>query len=279
MPDRITVGNVDILAFLDMVPPPYEPTNFFPDVPLSAWDPYSADHLEDGQLQLYFGCFALRTRGQVVMVDTGVGPGPHASHGNRRGDMLNKLALRGISPEDVTMVVHTHLHYDHVGWNVTWEGSRPRATFPNARYLVPRSDWEYSTAPAVLEKATHIKESVLPLKKLGVMDLIEGEQTVSDEISTVPTPGHTPGHINVIVSSQGQKAVVVGDVFHSKVQVQEPGWCPGVDVDAALGTRSREALLAQMEQEGFIAAAGHFKPEEQFGRVIRLQGRRYWQVL
>jgi glyoxylase-like metal-dependent hydrolase (beta-lactamase superfamily II) len=120
---------------------------------------------------------------------------------------------------------------------------------------------------------------VVPLEGLGVMELIEGEHTITPEISTVPTPGHTPGHINVIISSQGQKGVVVGDVLHSKVQVQEPGWCSRADIDRELGQRSREAMLERAEREDFIVAAGHFKPEDHFGRVIRVEGRRYWQVL
>jgi glyoxylase-like metal-dependent hydrolase (beta-lactamase superfamily II) len=193
--------------------------------------------------------------------------------------LLDQLKLQGVSPEDVVSVVHTHLHADHVGWNITLEGGQPRATFPRAKYLVPRDDWEHFTEPAVLETAPYVRDSVVPLEGLGVMELIEGEHTITPEISTVPTPGHTPGHINVIISSQGQKGVVVGDVLHSKVQVQEPGWCSRADIDRELGQRSREAMLERAEREDFIVAAGHFKPEDHFGRVIRVEGRRYWQVL
>ena len=75
MGDRVTVGNVEVLVFIDMVPPPYDPGEFFPQVPLDAWEPYRSDTLENGRLQLYYGCFALRSRGQVVLVDTGMGPG------------------------------------------------------------------------------------------------------------------------------------------------------------------------------------------------------------
>jgi glyoxylase-like metal-dependent hydrolase (beta-lactamase superfamily II) len=262
-----------------MVPPPYDPTEFFPGVSQDAWEPYKQDHLEDGHLQLYYGLFALRSQGRIVLVDTGMGPGPHPTRGNRRGDLLNQLKLQGVNPEDVVYVVHTHLHADHVGWNITQEGGQPRATFPRAKYLVPRDDWEHFTEPAVLETAPYVRDSVVPLEGLGVMELIEGEHTITPEISTVPTPGHTPGHINVIISSQGQKGVVVGDVLHSKVQVQEPGWCSRADIDRELGQRSREAMLERAEREDFIVAAGHFKPEDHFGRVIRVEGRRYWQVL
>ena len=279
MADRATVGNVEALGFIDMLPPPYDPGEFFPEVPSEAWAPYKAEHLQDGRLQLYYGCFALRSLDKVVLVDTGVGPGPHPTRGNRRGDLLNQLKLGGIKPEDVTTVVHTHLHFDHVGWNISVEGGRPRPTFPKARYLVPRADWEHFTSPAVLEKESHISDCVLPLETLGVLDLIDGEQAITPEIRTIPTPGHTPGHVNVVISSQGEKGVVVGDVLHSRVQVEQPGWGSRADIDKEMGLRTRETVLDRFEREGFLIAAGHFKPEEHFGRLVRMEGRRYWQVI
>lgn len=279
MADNLTIGNVEVLALIDMVPPPYETGTFFPQVPRDAWGPYEADVLEDGMVQLYYGCFALRSQGTVVMVDTGMGPGPHPTRGNRTGNLLNLLSGQGIQPEDVNVVVHAHLHADQVGWNVTVESGRPRATFPRARYMVPKADWDHFKSPQALEKAPYVRDSVLPLEGLQVMDLIEGEHTITSEITTVPTPGHTPGHLNVLISSQGEKGVVVGDVLHSKVQVQEPGWCSRADLDAELGQKSREAMLERMERGSLIVAAGHFKPAEHFGKVVRLEGRRYWQVV
>ena len=279
MSNQISIGDVEVLAFIDMVPPPYDPEEFFPGVTRSDWEPYAADYLEGDNLQLYYGCFALRSKGQTILVDTGMGPGPHPSRGNLTGDLLNLLKGRGISPEDVDVVVHTHLHPDHVGWNVTLEDGQPRATFPKARYLVPRKDWDHFTQASVLESAAHVRDNVLPLQDLGAIDIIDEEHTVTPEITTIPTPGHTPGHLNVLVTSAGQKGVLVGDVLHAKVQVLEPGWCSRADLDKELGQKSREAMLDRMEQERLIVAAGHFKPDEHFGRVVRSQGRRYWQVI
>ena len=279
MADSVTIGNVEILALLDMVPPPYETGEFFPDVPPEAWAPYKADHLEEGKLQLYYGCFALRSQGRVLMVDTGMGPGPHPTRGNRTGDLLNQLKRQGIGPADVDIVVHTHLHVDHIGWNVTVEGGRQRPTFPMARYLVPKADWDHFTTASMLEEAPYVRDSVVPLEGLQVMDLIEGEHAITPEVSTLPTPGHTPGHLNVLISSQGQKGVIVGDVLHSQVQVQNPDWCTRADLDKDLGLKTRRDMLERMERESFIVAAGHFKPRENFGRVARREGRRYWQVV
>ena len=242
------------------------------------WEPYE-DILEDGQIQLYYGHFFIRSGGKTIMVDTGMGPGPHVERGNVTGDLLNQLKLAGVSPEDVDLVVHTHLHPDHVGWNVDLSGEAPKPYFPKARYLVPRVDWEHFTTPEVLETAPHVRDSVVPLESMGVLDLVDDGHNLTDEVTTLATPGHTPGHQVVLLSSQGERAMVVGDALHSRVQVQEPDWCAMVDTDKDDSRRSRHALLDRAESEGQVIAAGHFGLHDHLGKVVRIEGRRYWQVL
>ena len=198
---------------------------FFPDVPKEAWGPYREAQLdENGEIALPYLLFALRSQGQTIMIDTGMGPGPHVSRGNRTGDLINQLKRHGIGPDDVDVVVHTHLHADHVGWNVTYENGQPTATFPKARYLVPRPDWDYFTQPDILslERNEHVRDYVVPLEGLGVMDLIDPGHNITSEVSTMHTPGHTPGHICVMINSQGQSGAVVGDVFHMSVADRAP---------------------------------------------------------
>ena len=126
MIEKFTVGNVELGAVLDMIPPPRHPSDFFPDVTAEQWAPYSDEVLVDRQVQLYFGHFFLHSRGKTILVDTGLGPGPHQARGNVTGDLLNQLMLQGVKPEDVDIVVHTHLHADHVGWNLDLSGASPR---------------------------------------------------------------------------------------------------------------------------------------------------------
>ena len=278
MAERVTVGNVEIVAVLDMVPPPRDPAAFFTDVPVEDWAPYRSDALEDGKLQLYYGCFFVRSQGKVVLVDTGMGPGPHPERGNRTGDLLNQLKHKGVGPADVDIVAHTHLHPDHVGWNIDLTGDRPAPYFTLARYLVPRLDWEHFTKPEILDSAPHVQSNVVPLEALGIMELVDGDHSITDEITTMDTPGHTPGHQVILISSQGEKAMIVGDVLHSVAQVQEPDWCAAVDIDKQDSRHSRAGLLDRAENEGYLVAAGHFHPDRHIGRVVRLEGRRYWQV-
>ena len=289
MADKVTVGNVEITAVLDMVPLPRDPSAMFPDVPAGDWAGH-ADALEGGRLQLYYGVFLVRSQGITILVDTGLGPGPHPNQGNVKGELFDNLRdilipadrrnNTNVGPSDeVNVVVHTHLHGDHVGWNLRWSGGMPAPYFRRARYLVPRLDWDHFTQPHVLEASPYIKTQVLPLQRLRKMELIEGEHNITDEVSTLPTPGHTPGHQVILITSQGEKAMIAGDVLHSKVQVQEPGWCAGVDINKDQSLQSREALLDRAEREDYVVAAGHFHPKDHIGKVVRLEGRRYWQAL
>ena len=279
MVDRLTVGNVVIGAALDMIPPPRHPRDFFPDVAMAQWAPYEDDVLVEGHVQLYYGHFFVHSQGKTIMVDTGMGPGPHPTRDNRRGDLLNQLVKVGVNAEDVDIVVHTHLHADHVGWNLDLSGAKPKPYFPNATYLVPRTDWEHFIKPDNLKAAPWVRDSVVPLEELGLMELFDSEHNITAEVTTLATPGHTPGHQVILVNSGGQKAMIVGDVLHSKVQVQESSWCAGVDTNKADSGRSREELLKRAVDESYIVGAGHFHPDEHVGRVIMMKGRRYWQPL
>lgn len=275
---NISIGDTELVGVLDMVPPTRDPAVFFNDVPIENWDPYQKEHLECGELQLYFGCFFIRSGEKVVLVDTGMGPGPHSDRGNRTGDLLNQLKRHSVDPSDIDIVIHTHLHPDHVGWNMIKNDGVYQPTFPNAEYLVPRLDWEYFTASENAKSAPYVRKYVVPLEKLGRMVLVDGEHSVTEEITTLPTPGHTPGHQVILISSGRDKAMVVGDVLHNSVQVHESSWCSRVDIDKGQSTESRERILDKAEQEGYLVAAGHFHPDRHFGRIIRMNGRRYWQV-
>ena len=289
MADKVVVGNVEIIAVMDMVPPPRAPEQMFPGITQDDWKPYE-DILESGQLQLYYGVWVVHSQGKTILVDTGMGPGPHEHLGGRTGNLYEELRPiltpadrannTNVSPSDeVDIVVHTHLHGDHVGWNLRYSGGMPAPYFRKARYLVPRLDWEYFTQPEILEQRPYIKTQVQPLQRLRKMDLIDEGHNITDEVTTLATPGHTPGHQAILINSQGEKAMIVGDVLHTKAQVFEPAWTAGVDVDKEASQRSRAALLDRAENEGYVVAAGHFHPDDHLGKVIRQDGRRYWQVI
>ena len=261
----------------------------FPDVPASAWEAYQ-DTLENGMLQLYYGAFVVVSQGKTILVDTGMGPGPHPERGNLTGNLYEVVSdvlqppdntmNTNVSPSDqVNFVVHTHLHADHVGWNLRYSGGMPAPNFRRARYWIPKPDYDYFTEPERLEQTPYIQRQIIPLRRLRLQEIIEGPKAVTDEVSVLPAPGHTPGHQVVLIDSNGQKGAVVGDLLHNIAQVSEPSWCAGVDYDKAQSAASREKLLDLAEKEGWILAAGHFPPGKQVGKVVREGDKRRWQPL
>jgi glyoxylase-like metal-dependent hydrolase (beta-lactamase superfamily II) len=261
----------------------------FPEVPTAAWEPYK-DTLEDGQLQLYYGAFVVQSGGTTILVDTGMGPGPHPDRGNRTGNLYEVVSdvlvppdnrrNTNVSPSDqINFVIHTHLHADHVGWNLRYSGGMPAPYFRRARYIISKPDYDYFTEEKMLEKSPHIQRQVIPLRRLRLQQIVEGEHEVTEGIMVVPAPGHTPGHQVVLINSAGKKAMVAGDLLHTIAQVSESTWCAGVDYDKAQSAASREKLLTLAEKEGWVVAAGHFPPGKQIGKVVRDGGKRVWEPL
>ena len=205
----LTIGNVELVSLTDGGMGP-APTDVFPDSTMDAWRSDFPGLLDaDGNIRLRLGSLAVRSGGKLIIVDTGM-QFPDSS-----GTMMTDMAEKGIDREAVDLVVSTHLHPDHVGWNLT----NGEPTFPNARYLVPRTDWDYWTQPDVLAEAAHVQEQVLPLDKLNVMDLIADDYSITDDLTSVATPGHTPGHISIVIVSAGERGFILGDVAHSPAEV------------------------------------------------------------
>jgi glyoxylase-like metal-dependent hydrolase (beta-lactamase superfamily II) len=118
----------------------------------------------------------------------------------------------------------------------------------------------------------------MPLDKLKVLDLIDGEHKVTSELTTLPTPGHTPGHISVAIASAGQRGFILGDVSHTPAQAHYTDWSPNFDVDGELSRKTRREVFDRLEREGALVSAGHY-PAPGFGRFVRQRGRRIWQEM
>ncbi len=261
---RKTVGNVELVSLTDDhgAGPA---TVVFPASTMETWRAEYPELLDaDKLIHPRYGSVAVRSDGRLIVVDTGGGP--------PTGALLDEMKRKGVDREAVDVVVTTHLHPDHVGWNLT--DTRP--TFPNARYLVPKKDYDYWTGPGVLEESPHVSDSVVPLDALGALDLIEGEHSLTSELTTVPTPGHTPGHVSIAIVSAGVHGFILGDVAHSPAQAHYTDWNPAFDVDPDLAQPTRHRIFDRLEEEGSLVSAGHF-PEPGFGRFVRSGGRRRWQ--
>jgi glyoxylase-like metal-dependent hydrolase (beta-lactamase superfamily II) len=209
-----------------------------------------------------------------ILVDTGAGndkvrPGIPL-FGNLRTPFLERLSAAGFEPPDIDLVVCTHLHVDHVGWNTRLEAGRWIPTFPKARYVFPRPDAEYWD-PENIEKFPHkvgeavnagfFLDSVRPILDLGLAQLVDGHVEIAPNVYLDPAPGHTPGSQTITVTSRGETAIFAGDIVHHPLQIMNPTWNSIFCEDAALARRSRAAMLARVVDQEAIMIPAHFAGE------------------
>ena len=280
--DSITIGNVEVTAITDTVIEA-DPKRFFPAVPVEAWDVHKGrwptSFSSDGSsLRFHIGSYAIRSDGRTLLVDTGIGPGPIRAAGDAPGMLVENLRANGIEPEGVDQVVHTHLHRDHCGWNVAHGQGAPRPTFSNARYVTQQADWDFFTREENLANFPYIEPQVLSLHDMGRLDLMSGEGALTSELTALPTRGHTPGHVSVLISSAGEHAVLLGDIAHHPAQYTEDSWNSFIDVEPEFSLETRRDMLRRIEADGLVMIAGHF-PHPGFGQLVRVEGRRYWRAL
>lgn len=246
--ERVQVGAVEVVALSDGASP-VQATGVFPDA--------SEDELAgvrefldaDGAVILNFGCFLLRADGRTVLVDAGLGP-------ESNGTLLDELSAAGVATADIDAVIFTHLHGDHTGWNLDRESGAP--LFANARYLVPRKDWDHFGSQA--EPPASFVRDVRPLEALGRLELFDEEHVVSDSLTTVPTPGHTPGHTSIAIASQGERAFILGDAVITAVDAARPHWRDSWDGDHELAVATRQRLLTRLSAEAMLVGASHMPP-------------------
>ncbi len=277
---QLTIGDYDVITIRDHIGAEREPSAVYTDVPVEAWERYKAIALDpDGLWRSVWRAHLIRPTsgaGPVILVDAGMGPGPHA-HTGRGGELLDNLAAEGVSPEQVDSVVTTHVHGDHIGWNITWDNDTPRLTFPNATYHIASNDWIHYTTAGNSNEA--FDRSVLPLEGLGNLKLVEGEYELAAGVRTIPTNGHTPGHQCVRIESGGMTAVLTGDLFHNIAQITEQTWCPSFDWNTEMSTASRKALLSKAQTEGWTVFSGHFPDGKSIGHVVDSNGESAWRSI
>ncbi|HEX3813661.1 MAG TPA: MBL fold metallo-hydrolase [Mycobacteriales bacterium] len=224
-----------------------------------------------GAVWLPIGCFLIRTGERVVLLDAGLGPEmqqlPDGMH-LVGGQLPTGLRALDVAPSDITDVVCTHLHADHVGWLFNLDG---RPTFPNATIRFGAGDWRhFVTGPG--EMADHIRVGLQ--ETMAPVQTLDEDCTVAPGITALLAPGHTPGHLCLVLSSGTERALLLGDAITCPVQLDEPTWHSMGDVDPALADRTRERLWRELEDEHSIGVGAHF-PELRYGRVLPGTARRW----
>jgi len=270
----LLLGDIRVDRIVDWDGPFLTAPQMFPDATREALEPHldwlapdalSADEL---RLKLPVQSYLVRSARHTLLIDTCIGC--RKSHDVFRGwgarsdeTWLANLRAAGVSPADIDTVMCTHLHVDHCGWNTQQVDGRWVPTFPNAKYLFARPEYEASAAA----NSIVFRENVLPVMEAGQAVLVELDHEIEHGIRFEPTVGHTPGHVAVALASNGARAVMSGDLIHSPLQLAFPEWSPRVDWDRALSARTRRGFLERHADSDVIVMTAHF-PQPSMGQVL-----------
>jgi len=218
---------------------------------------------DDGRMKMSVHALIVQTPTQRILVDTGLGNDKQGRTipiwNHRHGSFLDDLTAAGFPPDSIDTVICTHLHVDHVGWNTRLNDQRWVPTFENARYLFVDSEYvhwlNHSTAP---DKAAVFADSVAPIVQAGQADLVAGDAQICEEVTLIPTPGHTPGHVSLHIRSASEEGLLTGDVAHHPCQMAHLDWSSTADTDPRQSAQTRRELFSRFADQPVLVIGGHF---------------------
>jgi glyoxylase-like metal-dependent hydrolase (beta-lactamase superfamily II) len=218
---------------------------------------------EEGRLKMSIHSLVVETPTRRIVVDTGLGNDKQGrgvvGWNNRNTPFLEAMTAAGFPPESIDTVLCTHLHVDHVGWNTKLVDGKWVPTFPRARYLFGKTEYEYwRDYTAEPDKVAVFDDSAKPVVDADRADLIPSDHRLCEEISVIPTPGHSPGHMSVLIESGGEQALLSGDVAHHPCQMAHLDWCSVVDTDTAQSAASRHKVFSRFADTPTLVIGGHF---------------------
>jgi glyoxylase-like metal-dependent hydrolase (beta-lactamase superfamily II) len=228
---------------------------------------------DDDGLILCFQSYVVKTPHHTILIDSCIGndkPRPHRPKWHMKTDdaYLSGLKAAGFSVGDIDIVMCTHLHPDHVGWNTRLENGRWVPTFPNARYVFGKAEFEHWTAQNAKAEIPTFTDSVLPVVEANKADLVTHDFAIGDHMRILPTPGHTPGHVAFTFGRRKDAAMFSGDAMHSPLQTRYPELSPKFDVDGQLAAETRRSLLERLCDTETLCCTAHF-PSPSAGRIKR----------
>lgn len=260
------IGKINLTKVVDSLEST-SPRFLYLDTQRSDFDPHLEwlqPHFLDTEknILLSIHTFLVRTTHHTILIDTCIGNDKEApafpQWTGRKGSYLQDLAAIGCAPEAVDYVFCTHMHIDHTGWNTRLQDGRWVPTFPNARYLFNKREWEHwQDAQDAVDQAV-VRQNLLPIIEAGRVEWVDNAWGIDDEVTLVPTPGHTPGHCSVQLRSNGQTAMITGDMMVHPVQIAEPQWSQRADTDKALAIATRTRFINQHCDTDTLILGTHF---------------------
>src|SRR6266436_2152582 len=263
----VELGRLSVRAVVERAGPT-RPTWLLPDATPEAVERHRSwlapSFLDDkGRFLQSIQSFVVQAPGLTLLVDTCVGN--DKDRGGRQPfhmmhtAFLEDLAAAGFPPESIDVVLCTHLHVDHVGWNTRLDGGRWVPTFANARYMFGKTEYEHwrdhSETP---DKVAVFNDSVKPIVDAGKAELIASDARLCDEITMIPTPGHSPGHTSILIQSDGEEGLLTGDVAHHPCQMAHLDWSSTADSDPVRSAATRRELFSRFVDRPVLVIGGHY---------------------
>jgi glyoxylase-like metal-dependent hydrolase (beta-lactamase superfamily II) len=259
---RWQIGDVAVTRIVELTSVPVPAEVLFADVSPDRVKAATWLRPEAGEIILNFQAFVLAAGERRIIVDTCIGNEKNRHEAvmhQLQTPFLDHLAAAGFPADTIDTVLCTHLHADHVGWNTMLVDGKWVPTFRNARYLFGESEWRHwSTLPDPDIFGDVLGDSIRPIIDAGLADFVPADHRLMEEITLQPTPGHTPGHVSLVIRSRGQSALITGDMIHSPLQCDDPDIRSNFCFDAAGACRSRREVLAQCAADRVLMIGSHF---------------------
>jgi glyoxylase-like metal-dependent hydrolase (beta-lactamase superfamily II) len=264
----LSLGGVTIQRVIEKEGPFLKALDVFPTLSSEQLDenrcwlaPKALDR--DDTLMFVFQSYLVRTPHHTILVDTCIGndkarPARPEWSMKRDDTFMRALAAAGSSVDEIDFVLCTHLHVDHVGWNTRLENGRWTPTFPKARYLISKAEFDHWAEQNAKTPLPHFGDSVLPVAEAGRADFVRDDYALDDRVRLTPTPGHTPHHVAICIGLDGNDAVMPGDLMHSPLQARYPELSPRFDVDGATAAKTRREFLEQYCDTRTLCCTAHF---------------------
>lgn len=279
MATTFELGDLTFHRIIEEETPLFEPLTFFPTLTPAVleanrgWLQPDALDPASGLIRLCIQSYVVRTPHHTILVDSCVGnhkprPGRPFWHMKSDDTWTRNLAAAGLTVADIDIVLCTHLHVDHVGWNTRLEDGRWVPTFPNARYVFGRDELAHWSAEHARTPNPVLEDSVLPILEAGRAELVGTDHAIGDHLRLTPTPGHTPGHFSVELGRGQTTAVLTGDLIHSPLQARYPALSMRADSDPGLAAATRRHFLECHCDTGRLVCTAHF-PSPSVGHVTR----------
>ncbi len=275
MTAAITAGDVRIHRIVEQEFPFAEPIEFFPGLTREClaenrgWmEPWALDPAT-GKAVFCFQSYVVRTPKHTVLVDSCIGNDKDRAawpnwHRKKDDVFMRGLTALGLGVNDIDVVMCTHLHVDHVGWNTRLENGAWVPTFPRARYLFSRREDDHWIAQNEKSPIACIQDSVIPIVEAKRAEFVTSDHALDDHVRLTPTPGHTPDHFAVLLGRGRTDVVLTGDLIHSPLQARYPEISMRADVDPAQAARTRRSFLQQHAGAGTICCTAHFPSPSRF---------------